>query len=970
MSDVSSTATTSLTSGTDNSGSTLSDAARHVWAKTGGQTHWLPLEQHLEDSRLMAELLYDRWLPRQVKERWERLETSPGSMRRLAVFLAATHDVGKAAPAFAAQSATLVELARQHGLASHTKEELRDDRLALPHALISQLAATDWWRSHGLSEDDAIALASVLGAHHGRPVPDAPFGTAAVPRDEGLGREAWAQIRREFLDVMAERTGVAGDIAAGQIPLPPLPVLVELSGLVIVADWLASNTELHPLFELGTVSSPVTVHQRSDVAWHRIDFPSPWHPSSPTQDVHGLYRARFQWDTNTSPHAAQRTTAELARRHDVGMLFLETSTGGGKTEASLVAAEIIAAARGSQGIIVALPTQATTNAMFGRVASWIENLPSPPQEVSAWALSLGHGRAHLNPAFAELVDQVRYFEASLPNSQDFAPMGDEQDRDGRGEPNNAVAHPWFLGAKRRLLANFSVVTIDQILMAALQRRHLMLAHTALSGKVVIIDEAHASDSYMNVYLDSALSWLGAYEVPVIVLSATLTPRRRREMIAAYAPHRNDEVEQLTIDPAAYPLVTLVPRDDKPIQQVLVAETSPGREVEWAWMADDISTIVSRVMDAIADGGCALVIRNTVRDAQATAEAFAQAGVTPILNHASFMAVDRAANDERLRILFGKQVDERPRQAVVVATQVVEQSLDIDFDLVVSDLAPMDLLIQRIGRLHRHQRVRPSGLAHARIHLLATVAGDQPPQASTGSVAVYGEHPLLRTAATLLEHGTRIRIPEDVALLVYRALGEEPVGPTVWADRMELAADIEARKQDASREKAKVWCLPRYTHRSGSELGEWQVSSNDGDETAMAASVRDSQPTLEVIVVPLLPDGEAAIRPPWLTNDDTCADILDTSTLPSDDLAREIATWTVRLPTRLTRWTLDACIKAIDSDPRTKRWAWRSHVLLKGELFLPMLLAAEATALTTQVSINDTAHTLRYSPQRGLEVEDA
>lgn len=539
---------------------------------------------------------------------------------------------------------------------------------------------------------------------------------------------------------------------------------------------------------------------------------------------------------------------------------------------------------------------------------------------------------------------------------------------------NAVVHQWFLSSKRRLLANFAVVTIDQLLMAGLQRKHLMLAHIALSGKVVVIDEAHASDDFMNTYLDSVLSWLGAYQAPVIVLSATLTSERRKQMMRAYAAHRAEEIDGIHFDAHDYPLVTVIPRDESPIVKQVVQETKPGRSVRWSWMPADLDSLTRSVDEAVADGGCALVVRNTVADAQATTVALSGLGLDVILNHAGFLAADRARNDEDLAAMFGKNGEQRPAKAVVVATQVVEQSLDIDFDVMFTDLAPVDLLLQRIGRLHRHGTAhrRPASLTEARVFILADVTDEQrPPQGSSGSVVVYGMHHLLRTAAALIQHGETIRLPADVSPLVAAALGSDEIGPAAWQGQMTKAAAEHAGKIEKQRDKASTWCVRPWLAEADDryELGQWMATSSEYDEIQMGAVVRDTEPSIEVLVVALTPNGETAIRPPWLADTLTETETLDTSTLPTDDLAREIASWSVRLPARLCRWGLDeATIKAIDTDARTRRWLWRRHPLLKGELLLAMEQQEEGgTTLSTKITVRNKTYVLRYSPEQGLEV---
>ena len=944
----------------------ISKRAKSVWAKTGGAEQWLPLTQHMLDSRAVAALLVEYWLSPQVRRRWIAHPLGSDGIGRIAVFLAAVHDVGKASPVFVAQSEPLAQRTRDTGLPCPIMDELRPDRAVLQHSVVSQHALRTWLIDLGLGSEAARGLASVIGAHHGRPV-TVKAEKEAGNRAHATGGPAWAEVRTELLNWLADECDVRDTLLQTSDAPLPLPILVELSGFVVVADWLASNTRYFPLRPREHDGAPEPdMATRINLAWDDMAMPAPWNPNSVPAEVTELFRSRFGWEAPAAPRPVQRAVAEAARAADVGLMFIETMTGDGKTEAALAAAEIIAEQRGSQGLMIALPTQATTNAMFDRVTDWLRRLPNPPLNVPAWAITLGHGKSMLNPSYAEMARAFAAFDRRSANVADFSTMFDEPG------PSNAVVHQWFLGSKRRLLSSFTIVTIDQLLMAGLQRRHLMLAHVGLSGKVVIIDEAHASDDFMNVYLDSVLSWLGAYEVPVIVLSATLTAERRRAMMRAYAPQRTAEIDAADLKPAAYPRLTVVPRGTHPITVTQVQGPKRDRIVEWSWHPTDLDALVASVRAAIADGGCALVVRNTVKDAQATADALMAAGLQVLLNHAGFLARDRADNDAELTGLFGPRAgDQRPQQAVVVGTQVVEQSLDVDFDVLFTDLAPIDLLVQRIGRLHRHVRVRPPHLQEPRVQILADLGENGLPHGSRGSEVVYGEHLLYRTAAALHEHGPTITLPGDGPLLVELVMGAEPLGDAAWQGNMIQAAEAHAKALREQRAKAAIWCVRSWdpVDDDRHHLGTWLATSNDFTEVAMGATVRDTEPSIEVVIVPRTPDGSAAVRPPWHT-DGLIAETLDTSTLPTDDLAREIATWSVRLPGFMARYgRLEAVIAAVDQNPETRRWLWRRHPLLKGELLVPMNQIDEGSnELETTIDAAGRSFHLRYSPERGLAVE--
>ncbi|WP_162143184.1 CRISPR-associated helicase Cas3' [Granulicoccus phenolivorans] len=954
--------------GTDTFG--LSEAARGIWAKSAGHLGWLSLPQHLLDTARVGGLLFDHWLAPAVKGRWaDCLPGGHADARALLVFLCSAHDLGKASPSFICQVETLAARVRQLGLECPPLADLKDERRAQPHSAVSNWALTAWCSDHGLPVHLGRQLAAILGAHHGRAVP--AKDVQAIPdRPAGVGGAEWDAVRTELLDWAGRTSGVAERLSAWSEVVLPMAVQIEMTGLLIMADWLASNQDYFGLRPLDSVLSPavITDPDRFRRGWDHAALPSPWAPLPSTLSGLELYREQFGWPAEYRLKPIQEAVEELTDA-DCQLMIIEAQPGEGKTETGLVAGYRLAARYGAQGLLMALPTQATTNAMLERVLDWLDHQSVEMQHSVPWSLGLGHGKARLNPTYAEMVEAVRRADAeyavdALYPEETQPRTNDEESADGMAR---AVAHQWFNGRKRRLLHNFVVCTIDQILVAGATIKHQMLNHLALAGKVVIVDEAHASDSYMNVFLDALLPWLGEYGTPVIVLSATLTPARRRELVAAYGGAEAARVPEL--DGTDYPIITTLNRDDTRARVTRIPTIAASREVHWEWENNDLDALIARLRRTVPDAGCVLVVRNTVTAAQQTFDAIRDAGLGPVsLAHSRYIAADRTSNDGRLVETFGKH-GRRPRRHIVVATQVVEQSLDVDFDLLVTDLAPMDLLFQRIGRLHRHQRQRPVGLELPRVLVLAepSEAPDEPPRADSGSHAVYGDHLLLRTAAALIEHGPTLTLPEDIAPLVAGALGPAPIGPPHWQPTLETArVEYEAHRA-AQREAAGAYALPKTPDqlRRRRTMADWMAHSPDATEQQAAVMVRDTDPTLEVILVPLDPDGQV-IRPPWHGGLP-----LDVRSIPNRETALEISSWSIRLPPQLTRWPqrLEQTLRLLESQEAVRHWAWRQHPLLKGELFLPMTQIQEGSTVLMTDLFDEPGGVgkLRYSPDRGLEV---
>lgn len=916
---------------------TLSVAAMSLWGKKGkpGEMTWLPLAWHMADAANTASRLWANWLPASVRNRIERSLIKPHEAEQLLRFLAAAHDLGKATPVFQSKTRGVppVELDNQlmDGLLAAglpcDLENIFLDKSATPHALATELLL----RQRGCDP----GVAAILGAHHGRPASSETLRKGALfshPRNYHMGTQgkaAWTGIQQELL-AFALRT--AGYAQLDQLPRPDFMAQLLLVGLVTMTDWIASNEHLFPYQrweELLPLGDDVS---RADRAWRTLNLPKGWQRDELAPKP-AYYIDRFSIDR---PYPMQEAVEHAARGiAQPGIFILEAPMGSGKTEAALVAAEIFADKAQCSGLFFALPTQATSNAMFSRLLAWTQALDLP----ETYGIKLAHGKAQFNADHQALLEGSR----------------------GIGEtPGDAVVHQWFEGNKKALLSDFVVGTIDQFLLAALRQKHVMLRHLGLAGKVVILDECHAYDSYMNNYLDCALAWMGAYGVPVIVLSATLPAARRAGLVRAYLGQRApDPVRKrpgrAAVPPPpepewtrsrAYPLLTWT--NGQAVQQQEVMDAGPSRNVSLARMED--ADLITRLDSLLCEGGYAGVIVNTVQRAQDFArelrKAFGEDQV--ILTHARFTAPDRIRTEERLLQLLGKPRDGKLRSGryIVVGTQVLEQSLDLDFDVLVSDLCPMDLLLQRMGRLHRHQRPRPANLQTP----LCLVMGAQGDILDPGAQAVYMAYPLLRTLAFLPQDG--LTLPEDISPLVQDVYSEDVPMPHP------VAGYEEARRE---------WLL-RVSRQEG-RSGTYLIKKPDADDALtdwMAeppgdalgeASVRDAGDSLEVLVV-CKAGGDGLSLLPW-AEDNPEVGVLSAYHMPGKEQARLLARQSLRLPPTLCHpGIIKETISALEQENLCLS-AWQQSPWLKGQLFLILNEGLETTLVR---------HRLTYTQQLGLLCE--
>ncbi|MFD7161745.1 CRISPR-associated helicase Cas3' [Kribbella sp. NPDC059898] len=935
----------------------LSTAARSVWAKSPGRSGaWLPLWQHMDDSAAVARALVDDWLaPAVVRLLAEDFHGDEAGARSTVVFLAGVHDLGKATPAFAVQNEPLAQLMRDQGLAI---PRVLPDRELAPHSVAGQHLLTSWLTSRGWTVQAARTWGVVIGGHHGVPPDVMSEDRAACCRVPDLyGGSPWDQVREDLLHRASAQVRRAR-LLDGPGRRLSQRFQVIATGIVIVSDWIASNSALFG-FPAGRLPETGRCPQRVAAAMEKLGLPKPWSPAPAELSTDRIFTTRFALPVGASARPVQRAAYEVANvMSEPGMLVIEAAMGEGKTEAALAAAEVLARRFGAGGLLVALPTQATTDAMFGRVVDWLDRLGSSDQTVSG-AISLVHGRSRFNRTYQ-----------GLPVAG-LAEVGiDEQPGCGM---NGVVAHTWLSGRKKAQLANFSIATIDQLLFAGLKARHLMLRHLGLAGKVVVIDEVHAYDAYMNSYLTTVLRWLGAYRVPVIALSATLPGERRTELIAAYAEGQAEgqampeQVGARGATPRSrsvpaevgYPALTWL--DGRRLRRRVPEGSGRSSSVEVQALPDGGAALVRLLKEALVDGGTAVVVHNTVRRVLASAAALEAVFPGEVLvAHARFTAADRLRIDRELLDAFGSPARalERPFRRIVVASQVVEQSLDVDFDLMVTDLAPIDLVLQRLGRLHRHERgtgqtERPQRLRTARVYITGADFEQNPPCLDRGSVLVYEAHPLLRAAAVLLPRlGSTIELPADIAPFVQAAYGSSQVGPLSW---QEALVEAEAAAAHRRRRRERAAATFRISPPQGARpIAGWVTAGlGEVDDTAQGrGQVRDGEPSVETVLV------QSDVRGAWSTpawfGDPIGGVPVPRDTPPTAEVAEAMAASTLRLPLSLSTPAAESELR--QATPA----AWRH---------CPAIAHLPALVVTADGEGHLAGRRIRYTPEKGLEVFD-
>lgn len=544
-----------------------------------------------------------------------------------------------------------------------------------------------------------------------------------------------------------------------------------IAGFAVLCDWIGSNNTWFPFCERPMELEEYWRHHaipQAERALHDAEI-SRGMPLRKPLTFSGLFPCIKR------PTPLQVFVEQCQITKTSQLFILEDVTGSGKTEAALLLAEKLMAAGCGTGFFMALPTMATSNAMFKRLAENPDQ-DEPPvyfrlfEQNSSPSIVLAHGARHLSETFMASV----------------AGRATEET-----DPDSASAHcsSWLAdNRKKSLLADVGVGTLDQALLAVLPARFQSLRLFGLASHVLIVDEVHAYDPYMNKLLQNLLSFHAALGGSAILLSATLPTGVRRGFIEAFATgledHRN-------LNPAinAYPLATSYSKEAGVLETPVEATDQRRSSIKVKLVANE-GEVVREILDAAGKGKCVCWIRNTVHDALAGYACLKGelAESDLMLFHARYAMGDRLDIENAVTTIFGKESSAPERSGkVLVATQVVEQSLDLDFDLLVSDLAPMDLLIQRAGRLHRHRRDEygtplPEGEGPDRREPPWMIIHGPVPETEVTkdwykskfekASYVYPSHGCLWLTARLLADKGELKMPDDARELIEAAFSED------------------------------------------------------------------------------------------------------------------------------------------------------------------------------------------------------
>ena len=738
----------------------MNELLTRIWAKTDrdNAAQWHPLVLHMLDVAASADAILERE-PEATRERMGAILGLEWIVARPWLLLViACHDLGKACPGFQGKWLNLTSLPLPRVLNTN-----------IHHAFVTQMALAELLKGMGWHEELSDLVADAVGCHHGERASENDKAKADYEIHVGRGerpeavRNDWKQARRCLVDAMREV--LTPSVSPGKATLTG-PDFMLLAGLTSFADWIGSNEEWFPFGSEDECENLSVWFQQRRVCANKALDAIGWNYRTPLSTGQKTFKEIFTF----TPRPLQQAVVDaLVDINEPAILLIEAPMGEGKTEAAYYVHLELQRRLGHRGLYLALPTKATGNAMFKRTLKFICQQGTDRK----LDLQLLHGGTVLNDTFQNLL------------------LAGIHDPENGGEIR---AGEWFTNKKRALLSEYGVGTVDQAILPILPVRHNFVRLWGLANRVVVFDEIHAYDAYTGTLLVHLLRWLLSLGSSVVLLSATLPPNIRRELAKAVKA-------DLPEKEVAYPRLSVF-RPGSVAQTHFEADPARHLKVRLIGISPDLPSMYTALNEFLPGGGVALALVNTVQRAQELYQLFPGGkpmvrdrervgkrlpdGTEVYLFHARFPADRRQKREDQALETFGVN-GVRDGRKILIATQVAEQSLDLDFDLIATDLAPIDLLLQRVGRLWRHARnSRP--IPEPTV-LVAGLVGNEP--TSFGKPLwwdkVYREDVLLRSWCLLQEDQRQyVTLPDEIDALVQTVYEELVDIPEYMQERMNKA----------------------------------------------------------------------------------------------------------------------------------------------------------------------------------------
>ncbi|MBI4655199.1 MAG: CRISPR-associated helicase/endonuclease Cas3 [Elusimicrobia bacterium] len=653
------------------------------------------------------------------------LKTDEETAKSLMLFFSALHDLGKFDARFQLKLPALAQ--RLYPIDNDADEGQDWDRDT--HGLAGWAWFIKEQEKYGFGNVDYVPSPAewmqTVAGHHGilprdSTLPALHPGNPAIAFDSTSRIEWVSKLKKMFLKRV--------DINA----FPSCPSI--LAGFCSICDWLGSNADYFP-YVTEIIKPEKYFNSRLQFANDAIADSGVFQEPSPKHGMEYLFPGKI-------PYEIQKLIEKLPCQH--GLTLIEAPTGSGKTEAALAYASCLLSNGFGDSIIFALPTQATSNAMLERVEKVAGKLfPSGANAV------LAHGKARYNHRFRNL----QKISATVTQT---------------GEDASVQCAKWLATSRKRVfLGQIGICTIDQVLLSVLPIRHNFVRGFGIQKSVVIVDEIHAYDSYMNGLLDEVIKRQSKVGGSIILLSATLQSQRREQILDIWNKSRKKE-----LDNAPYPLISnctsaggiylssVTPPPPKEVE-IRLSETNdllPSKE------------ILSEAVEDARNGGLIAIVCNLVADAQKIARTLRGLPGTDNIGidlfHSRYRFVERDVLERKIISYYG-ECPLRASKRILVATQVIEQSLNLDFDRMITQICPIDLLFQRLGRLHRLTNTRPKNLEKSSCIVLAPAVHEYGLHKY-----VYGDIRTLWRTQEILKSSASLVFPQAYRLLLEKVYNEE------------------------------------------------------------------------------------------------------------------------------------------------------------------------------------------------------
>ncbi|MDO4264130.1 MAG: CRISPR-associated helicase Cas3', partial [Deinococcus sp.] len=862
--------------------------------------------------------------------------------------LIALHDLDKASPAFQVK---WPEGKAEVDARLDFSELLREPYT--PHGVVSESCLPDFLSGQlGWPLRLAQQLGDAVGCHHG-------FRVDGLGRenlsDMQVGRGGWEKVRRELCRLVCRAVG-AEYAAVPTVSELSAPAFMRLAGLTSFADWLGSSFPLPTQTDFSAYADPAAYFARARAQARRVlreqvHWPqfSTLHPHLPAlEEAFG-----YLTEGDFRPRPLQTALAgALAQVSGPALVLVEAPMGEGKTEAALYAYLQLQHAAQHRGLYVAPPTQATGSAMFGRLVEFLRAQGS----AKPVSIQLAHGGTLLNDEFQERMANTQLLYRT------------NTDAESADSVAAVRVEEWFTPRKRALLDEFGVGTVDQALLGVLGVSHQFVRLWGLGNRVVVLDEVHAYDTYTSELIAALVAWLRALGSSVVIMSATLPDESRRRLLAAWGaadipaaatyPRWTVATQMVATQAGAVTSGTVPPTD------AAGNHSRPTQRIDLRPLASGAEAVARQAVGLTVNGGCAAVIVNTVQRAQQVqrevVRLLREQGIAAqtctrgapkgaeklgvLLYHARYPDDERQHREKAVLKYLGKG-GLRPERLILIATQVAEQSLDFDADVMISDLAPVDLLLQRAGRLHRHARPPGSRRGHTEPALYVSGLDEWPAEAMRSEAwgRVYAPALLYRTWRTLQGRAS-LTLPDELDPLVQEVYGSACVAEDLCAERREAVEQAEAQLRSVregleSRGRSAHIGLPDEFWSTRLHRHPEEPDTESVNDDALAAEddfprTRLGDKSVRIVPVMQRADGVWVVCPPpraMQPKDEPWTELVTQhQTLQKGDA--ETAKRIYRRSLGVSRWELVAAAERGELWPHglgSGHRGWQAHPLLRG-----------------------------------------